>query len=252
VSKNQNGVTSLTVSNTTAGTLSFTELTLQQNASAGLAGFGKSSSSSNTVGIITSSNTYLYNGTAGDIAIYNAFSSGNIKFGAGGSSTVHMTLTAAGRLLLGITTESTFLLDVNGTARVSGASTFGGNMALTLNQSSGTLIGITNTNGAGYVEYSLQQSATAGGGVFGKYGHTIAAYKIVTASNTYIVNNTAGDIAILNDFASGAIKFAAGGSSTAHMTIKSNGRVNMSSLPTSATGLSSGDLWNDGGTLKIV
>jgi hypothetical protein len=31
-----------------------------------------------------------------------------------------MTLTAAGRLLLGLTAESTFLLDVNGTARVSG------------------------------------------------------------------------------------------------------------------------------------
>jgi hypothetical protein len=34
-----------------------------------------------------------------------------------------MRLTAAGRLLLGTTTESTFLLDVNGTARVSGAIT---------------------------------------------------------------------------------------------------------------------------------
>jgi hypothetical protein len=29
-------------------------------------------------------------------------------------------------------------------------------------------------------------------------------------------------------------------------------RVSMSSLPTSSTGLSTGDLWNDGGTLKIV
>ena len=31
-----------------------------------------------------------------------------------------------------------------------------------------------------------------------------------------------------------------------------NANVNMPNLPTSATGLSSGDLWNDGGTLKIV
>jgi hypothetical protein len=36
-----------------------------------------------------------------------------------------MRLTAAGRLLLGTTTESTFLLDVNGTARVSGKAFFG-------------------------------------------------------------------------------------------------------------------------------
>ena len=31
-----------------------------------------------------------------------------------------------------------------------------------------------------------------------------------------------------------------------------NANVNMPNLPTSATGLSSGDLWNDGGTVKIV
>jgi len=34
--------------------------------------------------------------------------------------------------------------------------------------------------------------------------------------------------------------------------VKANGRINMSSLPTSSTGLSSGDLWNDAGTIKIV
>ena len=43
-----------------------------------------------------------------------------MKFGSGGTSTAQMTLTSAGRLLLGTTTESTYLLDVNGTARVSG------------------------------------------------------------------------------------------------------------------------------------
>ena len=47
---------------------------------------------------------------------------GDLTFGT--SNLERMRLTAAGRLLLGTTTESTFLLDVNGTARVSGASTF--------------------------------------------------------------------------------------------------------------------------------
>ena len=129
ISRNQNATTSLTVSNTTAGASSYTELILQQDASAGLGAVGKMSSISNPAGIITSSNTYLYNGTAGDIAIYNAFATGKIKFSAGAVTTPQMTLTAAGRLLLGTTTESTFLLDVNGTARVSGASRF--NDALT-------------------------------------------------------------------------------------------------------------------------
>jgi hypothetical protein len=126
ISRNQNATTSLTVSNTTAGASSYTELILQQDASAGLGAVGKMSSISNPAGIITSSNTYLYNGTAGDIAIYNAFATGKIKFSAGAVTTPQMTLTAAGRLLLGTTTESTFLLDVNGTARVSGNLTLGG------------------------------------------------------------------------------------------------------------------------------
>ena len=39
---------------------------------------------------------------------------------------------------------------------------------------------------------------------------------------------------------------------TERMRIKSNGVINLSSVPTSSSGLSSGDIWNDGGTLKIV
>jgi len=138
VSRNQNAITSLTVSNTTAGNLSYTELVLQQDASAGTAAVGKTSSISNTVGIITPSNTYLANTTAGDIAIYNLFATGRIKFSAG-SSTAQMTLTAAGRLLLGTTTEGTFLLDVNGTARVSGKLTANGSTTSTSGLDVGTL-----------------------------------------------------------------------------------------------------------------
>ena len=36
------------------------------------------------------------------------------------------------------------------------------------------------------------------------------------------------------------------------MIIRDDGTINMPSLPTSSAGLSSGDLWNDSGTLKIV
>jgi len=46
------------------------------------------------------------------------------------------------------------------------------------------------------------------------------------------------------------IQFAT--TNSVRMTIKSDGKINFSSLPTSATGLSAGDIWNDGGTLKIV
>jgi hypothetical protein len=36
------------------------------------------------------------------------------------------------------------------------------------------------------------------------------------------------------------------------MRIKSSGVINISNIPTSSVGLSAGDIWNDGGTLKIV
>ena len=51
-----------------------------------------------------------------------------LLFGTGGSQ--RASITAAGRLLLGTTSEGTFLLDVNGTARVSGATTLAGVVAV--------------------------------------------------------------------------------------------------------------------------
>ena len=36
------------------------------------------------------------------------------------------------------------------------------------------------------------------------------------------------------------------------MKIHNNGKINMGYLPTSATGLAAGDIWNNGGVLNIV
>ena len=70
-----------------------------------------------------SSNSIAYlEATATTLSIY-AHTSRTITFAAGASSGPQMTLTAAGRLLLGRTSEETFLLDVNGAARVSGSTT---------------------------------------------------------------------------------------------------------------------------------
>jgi putative sterol carrier protein len=256
ISRNQNATTSLTISNTTAGTSSYTELILQQDASAGLGAVGKMSSISNPAGIITSSNTYLYNGTAGDIAIYNAFATGKIKFSAGAVTTPQMTLTAAGRLLLGTTTESSFLLDVNGTARVSG------DMTVSKNQNAGTRFDVINTiSGTGsYAEYRIQTGT--GSASLGKFSGTTTAYKFISANDSYFSNFANGDIAFLNDFATGNIKFAAGGSSTAHLTIESTGKVSYAASTTAkaqinlASGTAptspvNGDIWFDGTDLKM-
>jgi hypothetical protein len=177
--------------------------------------------------------------------------SNNTGWGLYGAGTSNNYLN--GNLLIGSTTSSGEKLQVTGTAKITGASSFGGNMTLTINQNGNTNFLIANTTAGTSAQSTIQLQTSAGSGSIGKYSGLTTAYKFVAERDFFLYNtNTGGDIAFLNDFATGNIKFGAGGSSTAQMTIKSNGRINMSSLPTSATGLSAGDLWNDGGTLKIV
>jgi hypothetical protein len=63
--------------------------------------------------------------------LINADTGGLLRFRIANAD--KMMLTNAGRLLLGTTTESTFLLDVNGTARVSGTLTFANTTANVIN-----------------------------------------------------------------------------------------------------------------------
>ncbi len=119
LSKSQNALTNLEVKNATSGSSAYAQLQVTAGNNSFI--MAKYSGSTSPYKIISANDGYLYNSfNVGDIAILNDNSSGRIKFAAGSTSTAQMTLTAAGRLLLGTTTESTFLLDVNGTARVSG------------------------------------------------------------------------------------------------------------------------------------
>jgi hypothetical protein len=63
----------------------------------------------------------------------------------------------------------------------------------------------------------------SGNGGFGKYSTANTPYKNISAASTYVYNGSSGDIALLNDVAAGNISFAAGASSTAHLTIASTG-----------------------------
>ena len=125
-----------------------------------------------------------------------------------------------GNVLINTTTDAGFRLDVNGTARVQG------NTTVALNQNAPTRISITNTtsgNAAGS-ELLLTSNSSA---LFalGKVSSSYTLYKIIAAGDGYALNTTNGDIAILNDFATGRIKFAAGASSTAQMTLFSTGNI---------------------------
>jgi hypothetical protein len=171
----------------------------------------------------------------------------------GSANTERARITSGGNFIINnSTTDSGERLQVTGTMKVTGASSFGANMTLALNQNAQTIFNVTNTAlGASSIS-TIRVTSSNGYFEHSKQSNTTTAYKILLANDSYIYNATSGDISILNDVATGNIKFAAGASSTAHMTIKSNGRINMSSLPTSSTGLSTGDLWNDAGTIKIV
>jgi len=71
--------------------------------------------------IIVNGSSQTAFGGANSLNIYQASNAATTFYT---NATERMRLTAAGRLLLGTTTESTYLLDVNGTARVSGAMRF--------------------------------------------------------------------------------------------------------------------------------
>ena len=115
VYKDQNAETSFTVSNITSGTSSSATTIITSNS--GSAKFGKYSTTSTTFKIIDASDSYIYNGNLGDIAIINDVVGGKIKFGGGGTSIAQMTLTAAGRLLLGTTSEdASAILKIDSTA----------------------------------------------------------------------------------------------------------------------------------------
>jgi len=163
-------------------------------------------------------------------------------------------------ILINTPTDAGFKLDVNGTARVQD------NFNIAKNQNAVTRVDIINTTSgtSAFTEYKLSPSVLSGSASFGKYSTTTTSYKIILANDSYIYNSTLGDINILNDYASGIIKFAAGGSATAQMTLSTNGnlligtatngasKLRIVGLPTSAAGLSSGDVYSNLGVLTIV
>jgi hypothetical protein len=132
--------------------------------------------------------------------------------------------------------------------KVTGASSYGGNMALTLNQNGYTNYTITNsTNGtSSFVELAINSNSTSGGISLGKYATSKTAFKIISPNDGYLINSTAGDIALINNVASGNIKFAAGGSSTAHMTLHNTGNLLLGSTT------NSGERLQVTGNVKIV
>jgi hypothetical protein len=101
----------------------------------------------------------------------------------------------------------------------------GGDLTITKNQNTPTLITLTNLNSSATSSAYYRAVGSNGYLDFGRTSSTSAPYKIILANDSFINNGTSGNISILNDVAAGTIKFAAGASSTAQMTLTAAGRL---------------------------
>jgi hypothetical protein len=115
-------------------------------------------------------------------------------------------------------------LEIGATGTIS----FFGNLNTTLNQNAATGLTISNST-SGTAANSFIKLQTTNASTFGEIAKVSSGFtpiKIIAANDLGIYNSTgSGDIAILNDFATGNIKFAAGGSSSTQMILDSNGRL---------------------------
>lgn len=144
-----------------------------------------------------------------------------------------------GNFLVGTTVDGGQKFQVAGTAYVSGDATFAGNVKVskagttTLGNSAFLRLDDT-TAGLNRTEIGFGYKAST-------YQPVVAGY-ISTSSN----GNTRGNFYIATRNSDSDI------APTVRFSVAADGKINMASLPTSSAGLSAGDIWNDGGTLKIV
>jgi len=172
----------------------------------------------------------------------------------GSNTTEVMRLTSGGSVTIGNISATGSKFQVNGSAAigysastaaptnglaVSGNVTFGTNavanttsdlLTINKNQNAATRLIVSNsTSGTSSVaEINLTSSSGAGSFNIGKYSASTNAYKNLASNTAYLYNGTAGDIAFLNDFASGGFNISVGGSSTAQFILNSSGNLGLS------------------------
>ena len=194
------------------------------------------------------SNAYIANGVAtqylqisGEHRFFTAVSgTANATF----TFTEQMRITRLGNLHIGTFSSDTGeRLQVNGTMRVSGASTFNANSTISLNQNAVTKATISNTTSGTGSRAELEINSSNGTLVVGKYSATTTTYKTFVANDGTIYNGVNGNLSILNDVSGGSIILTAGASSTAHFTIASTGAATFSSSVTANSLYSANELF---------
>ena len=186
---------------------------------------------------------------------------------------------STGNLLINTTTDAGFKLDVNGTARVLGRLTLGNagtagelysNPSVGMNFASGSVTdvftftqmnnGVFNTLGAteqSMLRLNIGQATAAGGSSLGSVIRMIG--NVTNSSLTSVYNNiqtntvinTSGGTTTYRGFYHNPTLTATVG--VTHYAFHStSGRIRFENLPTSPTGLSTGEVWNNLGILTIV
>jgi hypothetical protein len=165
--------------------------------------FGMWGSTRGAFGAINSGDGFLYSNVS------LALTSGvDMKFGTGATPNERMRLTAAGRLLLGTVTEGTFLLDVNGTARVSGQ------LTIPITTATTTGVSVTNSSSTGNPTFDITNNNSTLG-FFRCYGTSFGTGTYTELSDIVGFGSTKS-IKIFTDASSptggsNSIQFMAGG-----------------------------------------
>ena len=120
----------------------------------------------------------------------------------------------AGKIITGSTTVSTFQLDVTGTARVTGAATFSGNVVL----------GTTALSGGGSAQWITTNGTTYGGGLISSVSGVVKAYYYYdNNANAALVQGIAGVGVELWANAAVALSIATTGTATFSSSVKAGG-----------------------------
>jgi hypothetical protein len=203
VNKNQDASTSINISNINNAALSTALLTFTSNASS-IGYIGKYSTLATTYKILKGKDFSIFNNVQGDISILNDVFNGNIYFSNSGLADSLLAFTYAGRLLVGNVAESTYKLDVNGTARIAGASliysaAFTNLIALNLQNTVSlstfktTAIDLTAQNGDARLLAGNESSGSGTNGFFALYTRTsevLTEKYRVTSSGSFILGST--------------------------------------------------------------
>jgi len=168
-------------------------------------------------------NTYLrfYNSAGTARGYFGLFWNGSSDYMLYDSGTLKMSFESGNlftfngsNVLIGTTTDAGYKLDVNGTARVSGT--------------------ITNS------QYHFITNTFDGRGIYADDGYGAGIFSLTREAGNEVRLQSVGSLTF---FTNGANE---------RMRIKSTGVINISNIPTSPVGLSTGDIWSNLGILTIV